>query len=114
MPMDVLDRILLPLRRRRATGRYPDAPPDLPEAARGLPELAAGLCDGNGACVAACPTGAIRLAPGTWSLDAGLCVFCGACARACVPGAIRIGSRIELATDRRDRLVVVVAREEPA
>ena len=113
MPMDVLDRILLPLRRRRATGRYPDAPPDLPAAARGLPELVASRCDGNGACVEACPTGAIRLAPGTWSLDAGLCIFCGACARACGPGAIRIGTRIELASDRRERLVVVMTRKEP-
>jgi formate hydrogenlyase subunit 6/NADH:ubiquinone oxidoreductase subunit I len=114
MPMDVLDRILRPLRNRRATGGYPDALPDLPSAARGLPELAASLCDGNGACVEACPTGAIRLAPATWSLDAGLCIFCGACARACAPGAIRIGSRIELASDRRDGLVVVTARERPA
>ena len=114
MPMDVLDRILRPLRRGRVTARYPDAPPDLPPAARGLPELDPARCDGNAACVAACPTGAIRLDPGTWSLDAGACIFCGACARACQPRAIRLGSRIELATDERGDLVVVHARSGPA
>jgi hydrogenase-4 component H len=114
MPMDVLDRILRPLRRGPVTSRYPDAPPDLPDAARGLPELDPARCDGNAACVEACPTGAIRLAPEAWSLDAGACIFCGACARACVPQAIRLGHRIELAADQRDSLVTVRARSGPA
>ncbi len=114
MPMDVLDRILRPLRRGPATGRYPAAPPDLPPAARGLPELDAARCDGNAACVAACPTGAIRVGPGSWSLDAGACVFCGACARACPATAIGMGSRFELATDIRNHLVVVRSWEERA
>ena len=113
MPMDVLGRLLRPLRRGPVTSRYPDRPPLLPPAARGLPELDPSRCDGNGACVAACPTGAIRLGPGTWSLDAGACVFCGACSRACGPEAIRLGSRIELATDERERLVVVETRRDP-
>ncbi len=98
MPLDVFDRLLRPLRARPVTSRYPDAPPDLPPAARGLPELDPVRCDGSAACVAACPTGAIRLAESTWSVDAGACIFCGACARACPRDAIRLGSRIELAT----------------
>ena len=114
MPMDVLDRILRPLRRRRATSSYPDAPPELPAAARGLPELDSSRCDGNAACVEACPTGAILVGPGTWSLDAGACIFCGACARACVPQAIRLGHRIELAADERTSLLIVRPRSGPA
>ena len=114
MPMDVLDRILRPLRRRPVTSRYPGAPPDLPPAARGLPELDASRCDGNAACAEACPTGAIRLDHATWSLDVGKCIFCGACARACVPAAIRLGHRIELAADERKRLVIVRTRSGPA
>ena len=110
MTMDVLDRILRPLRRGPVTSRYPDSPPVLQPAARGLPELDAARCDGNGACVTACPTGAIRLDPATWSLDAGACIFCGACARACEPQAIRLGHRIELAADVRNDLVIVRAR----
>ena len=83
MPMDVLDRILRPLRRGTVTSRYPEAPPELPPAARGLPELDASQCSGDGACVTVCPTGAIRVRPGAWSLDMGACIICGACARAC-------------------------------
>ncbi len=105
MPMDILDRILRPLRRGPVTGRYPTAPPDLPPAARGLPELDASRCDGNAACVTACPTGAIRVTPGAWTLDAGACILCAACARACPTGAISLRARIELATDVRADLV---------
>ena len=106
MPLDVFDRILRPLRRGPATGRYPDVPPDLPAAARGLPELDPARCDGNAACVAACPTTAIRVAAPTWSLDAGACIFCGACERACPTGAIQLGDRIVLAAKRREDLLV--------
>jgi hydrogenase-4 component H len=111
MPTDVFDRILRPLRRGRVTSRYPDAPPDLPAAARGLPELDGSRCDGTGACVAACPTGAIRLDPATWSIDTGACIFCAACAAACPVDAIRLESRIELAVETRERLVVGRARK---
>jgi formate hydrogenlyase subunit 6/NADH:ubiquinone oxidoreductase subunit I len=107
MPLDVLDRLLRPLRRGPVTSRYPAVPPDLPSAARGMPELDAARCDGNAACVAACPTGAIAVEHGTWSLDLGACVFCGACARACPTAAIALGTRIELATDDPAGLVVV-------
>ena len=106
MPLDVLDRLLRPLRARPVTSRYPAAPPDLPPAARGLPELDVARCDGNAACVEACPTGAIRVADGTWTLDVGACVFCGACARACPLGAIRLGPVVELAVRDREDLVV--------
>jgi hydrogenase-4 component H len=112
MPMDVLDRILRPLRRRPVTSLYPEVGPDLPSAARGLPELAITRCDGDGACVTVCPTGAIRLEPGTWTVDAGACIFCGACERACPQDAIRLRGNIELATDDSARLLVTWARGE--
>lgn len=109
MPGDVIDRFLRPLRRGRATSRYPDAPPDLPNAARGLPELDPARCDATGACATACPTRAITVADGSWSLDVGKCIFCDACARACPRDAIHLGPRIELAVlDPRD---LVVRRE---
>lgn len=106
MPLDVFDRLVRPLRGRQVTGRYPDAPPDLPAAARGLPELDVARCDGSAACVSACPTGAIRLSGTLWALDAGACIFCGACARICPRDAIRLGHEIELAT--RDRAALTV------
>ncbi len=106
MPLDVLDRLLRPLRAGPATSRYPDLPPDLPTAARGLPELDPTRCDGSAACVEVCPTGAIALTDAVWSLDAGACISCGACERACPRGAIRLGRRIELAARGRADLVI--------
>ena len=106
MPLDVLERLLRPLRARPVTSRYPDAPPELAPAARGLPEFHPARCDGSAACVEVCPTGAIARAGAGWSLDAGACIFCGACERACPTGAIRMGSRIELAQLDRAGLVM--------
>ncbi|MGZ8514864.1 MAG: 4Fe-4S dicluster domain-containing protein [Candidatus Limnocylindrales bacterium] len=106
MPFDVFDRLLRPLRARPVTSRYPDAPPELPAAARGLPELDAIRCDGSAACVSACPTGAIVLSDSHWTLDAGACIFCGACARACPRDAIRLGPQIELGVRHRADLTV--------
>lgn len=106
MPGDVFDRILRPLRRGPVTSRYPDAPPDLPAAARGLPELDTGRCDSTGACATACPTRAITVADGTWALDAGACIFCAACARACPRDAIALGHQVELAVLDRGDLTV--------
>jgi hydrogenase-4 component H len=108
MPLDVLDRLLRPLRRGPVTSRYPDRPPDVAPAARGLPELDAVRCDGSAACVSACPTSAITVSPTQWSLDVGACIFCGACARACPREAIKLGGRIELAV--RDRADLTIRR----
>ena len=111
MPLDVLDRYLRPLRRGRATSGYPTAAPDLAPAARGLPVLDPAACDLTGACVAACPTGAIEAAPGAWRLDAGKCVMCDACVAVCPTGALHHASGIELAARRRRELVVL---QQPA
>lgn len=107
MPDDVLDRLLRPLRRPPVTGRYPDRPPEVAAATRGLPVLDPTRCDGDTACVGACPTRAIRYAERTWTLDLGACIFCAACERACPRGAIELVPTIELATRERNALVVV-------
>jgi formate hydrogenlyase subunit 6/NADH:ubiquinone oxidoreductase subunit I len=111
MPLDVIDRFLRPLRRGPATSGYPAVTATLPPAARRLPVVDATRCEGSAACVTACPTAAIAVAPGTWSVDAGACVLCGACARACPAEAIAMTGPIELAADRREALVVVRSRE---
>ena len=110
MPLDVLDRLLRPLRSRPVTSRYPSAPPDLPPGARGLPELDPTRCDGSAACVDVCPTRAIALSEKVWSVDAGACIFCGACERACPRDAIKLGGRIELAGRKRADLTIHVRR----
>ena len=106
MPLDVLDRLLRPLRVRPVSSRYPDGPLDLPAAARGLPELDPVRCDGSATCVNVCPTRAIALSDTVWSLDAGACIFCGACERACPRDAIRLARRIELAARGREDLTI--------
>jgi len=109
MPLDVLGRLLRPLRRGTVTSGYPRRRPVVSPVTRGLPELDTVLCDATAACVDACPTSAIRVEDGEWILDAGACIYCGACAKACPVDAIRLGSQIELAVHERDDLLVVRA-----
>lgn len=105
MPLDVVRRLLTPLRNPVATSRYPAAPPLLQPATRGLPEINPVLCGRDAACARVCPTGAIEVGSASWSVDAGLCIFCGACALACPNDAIRMSSRVELAGRSRLDLV---------
>lgn len=107
MPLDVLERFLRPLRAHPLTRRYPDEPAIVAPAMRGLPELDPSRCDSSKACVAACPTGAIIVAPDTWAVDAGRCVLCAACEAACPRDAIRLGQRFELAGRTREGLRIV-------
>ena len=109
MPLDILHRLLAPLREPPLSSRYPDAPPLVPAATRGLPAVDATRCARERACVAACPTGAIAVEEETWSVDAGRCVFCAACAPACPHAAIAMSLRVELAATERATLVEVVA-----
>ena len=88
-----------------------------PPAMKGRPALQVDLCDGNAACEAACPTGAIRLgmvsrnesrdaAPRRrWRIDYGACIFCGRCAEVCATGALRLTGDYALATLHREDLV---------
>jgi len=107
--MDLIDRFLRPLRGGPRTRPYPDVRPVLPASSRGFPEVEASRCDADGACVAACPTGAIAVVPSSITIDVGRCIVCAACADACPNDAITLGDRFEMASRTRDALRVTTA-----
>ena len=106
MPLDLVRRLITPLRNPVAVSKYPAAAPLLADATRGLPQIDPILCENDGACVESCPTGAIKWTSGAVeSIDAGKCIFCAACVLACPKDAISMTSRVELASVKRDALI---------
>jgi len=106
MPLDLLRRLTLPFRNPVATSRYPESAPLIQFATHGMPEIDPALCQNDGACVAACPTGAIKWTDGrVESIDAGKCIFCSACVAACPHDAMSMTPLVELAARTRDGLV---------
>src|SRR5260370_36165534 len=89
---------------RLATAPYPEAQETIPALVRRRPALTRALCNGDGACVRACPTTAIQADP--WQIDLGKCLFCGACAEACPSQAITLTQEYELAARKREDLIV--------
>jgi Ni,Fe-hydrogenase III small subunit/ferredoxin len=123
MPLDILRRLLTPLRDPVPTSHYPETAPFLQAATRGLPEIDPARCENAGDCAEVCPTDAIELAPAAEagiprakpSIDAGKCVFCAACVMACPNGAITMSSRVELARPSLAELIEQAAGDgEPA
>lgn len=77
----------------------------------------AAACTGCGACLGACPDGAVRLEDGVAVIDASRCLGCGLCAADCPAGAItaglvtfrvllggRLGRRPKLGTELASRM----------
>jgi Ni,Fe-hydrogenase III small subunit/formate hydrogenlyase subunit 6/NADH:ubiquinone oxidoreductase subunit I len=91
------------------TMRYPDGPaPSLPERHGGALRVDGAKCtEGCSACVAVCPTEAIRRPRGEpVALDLGRCIFCSACVETCPTGAITKTGDHRLAASRREDLVI--------
>ena len=115
--------VLVRLRQGYRTMNYPaGAPPALSDRFRGRPLVdvarcathsgAAGVC---GACVAACPTGALGALSdgGALRADLGKCLFCPDCGEACPVGAISWSGDWRLSTSRREDLVVGMDARTP-
>lgn len=83
------------------TRGYPAQHEPAPEAFRGQIRIDTSRCDGEAACAAVCPAGAIsveRSAGGwTWALTDARCVFCGLCVEACPTNALSASGEYELA-----------------
>ena len=73
---------------RRATSRRPLV--STPPFGDGQPVYDGARCDLNGACVRACPVGAINVAT-AFALDRARCISCSRCIEACPTGALANG-----------------------
>ena len=94
-------------RQKYRTIAFPEGPPTLPDRFRGRPELQADACaQGCEACVAACPTAAIRVGKKGLELDLGRCLFCMDCEPVCPAGAIRFTREYRLGVAAREDLAL--------
>lgn len=81
-----------------------------PSGFRGLPRIAEGACaPGCDACVASCPTGAMRLDPLT--IDLGRCIFCNECVLACPESKIELTPEPRMGGINRSELLVTAGDE---
>jgi Ni,Fe-hydrogenase III small subunit/ferredoxin len=107
--MFAIDAILHRLHDGCQTMPYPHGPaPALPDRHGGALRLDSAQCDDKcEACVAVCPTHAITRPPaGKAALDLGRCIFCAACVDVCPTGAIRQTGQHQMATRRREDLLL--------
>ena len=72
------------------TGKFPDAPPNLPERFCGLLSLDPSKCAADcRVCCDECPTDALKKdSAGKIAVDLGRCIFCGDCVENCRSGAL--------------------------
>jgi Ni,Fe-hydrogenase III small subunit/Pyruvate/2-oxoacid:ferredoxin oxidoreductase delta subunit len=95
------------LRQGHRTIAYPEQEPALPDRFRGLPVIDASKCpEGCRECADACPTDAIKTDGKRVSLDLGRCLFCTDCVQSCPQGAIRYTQDYQLATRKREDLIL--------
>jgi len=106
------------VRASQGTQYIPDPRKANPAGLRGKPVIAENACEtGCRACVTACPTQAIRLAPTSAQqpvqIDLGRCVLCGDCAPVCPSAKLSFGNDFQLASTERSGLLLSATRSAP-
>jgi len=95
-----------------ATTKYPFAPLEVAPGFRGKPEYNPQLCIACAACTMACPPNALTMDTDiergvrTWSLFYGRCIFCARCEEVCPTGAITLSPDFEMASFKKEDLIV--------
>jgi len=107
--MGIVDLLLRPLVRSKATVGYPREPAESVRNRR-TPRFVPESCTDDRSCLVICPTGAIMVTPDGdgarwWAVDYGRCVFCAECIRVCPSHAIAGTGEFELATASRSGVV---------
>ena len=95
--------------RKPVTLEYPEKKRILNDVFRG--KLKVDGCVGCGLCKKVCPTGAININKTpekiVYKIDMKKCIFCGNCVYHCPKSAVRMTKEYELATDKKEDLILV-------
>jgi len=99
------------------TEEYPEIRPNLNSNFRGQHTLSKS-CTGCGLCIKVCPTDAIKIIKDennnviSYKINLGKCIFCGQCTYYCPQGAIKHTTKFELATAKKENLVLELFNKE--
>ena len=95
--------------KKSVTLEYPEKRRELNDEFRGKLEVKG--CIGCKICQKVCPTGAISidttLEKTVYKIDMKKCIFCGNCVYHCPKSAVRMTKEYELATDKKEDLILV-------
>lgn len=98
--------------KKRVTEEYPEHKPELPKRFRGKQEWDSNKCCACKSCEKACPAGAITVDKSeqglSFKIDLKKCIFCGNCMYYCPKNAINMTEKFELATDKKDDLIIAI------
>ena len=92
--------------KRPVTLEYHEKKYPLSEHFRGKP-IVNSECIKCGTCMRVCPSGAISIQENEFKIDLKKCIFCGNCSFYCPKSAIKMSDSYELATAKKEDLVLV-------